>query len=487
MPLIEPVSTLSIKRAVNLFTIILFLSFGVLLYWLAVDRYQTFISSHESKAINTTKIVAFEINKTLKEKRRVIDMFIESSKELITELSNDPEDADLHQKFSERLKRFQPDFIAFNIMTLLGEPIIGEFDGNIGEFCLKDLKSYIENGEQHIRLHPNNNEHHYDIKSTYLSNGTRLIFFVSFNIKEISDILSSVQSENHNLLLINKEAGNLIEITSEGSRKTISGRLNFRMSGDESFRVLSAIKVKGTDWHVVDMRKEGLFADYRNNILVEYITAYYIFSIIVLFMRSIILKQDEKRTTAEKQLQENHNQIKELNDQLELLSKTDSLTGLYNRRYFDEMMHLEWNRGLRSNNALSCILFDIDYFKDYNDCYGHQAGDKCLKHISVLMKDSFRRASDIVARYGGEEFIVIIADSCPDETKAAIEHFQKELEKLKIPHKQSGVKNYVTTSIGFVNQVPSRDESTDDFIRKADEALYLAKASGRNQWVVHKH
>ena len=484
MSLIEPVSSLSIKRAVNLYTVVLFLSFGILLYWLATDRYQTFINSHEDKAHNTTKVVAFEINKTLREKQRIIDIFIDSSIDLITKLSEDPEDDGVRQVLIERLRKYQPDFFAFNIMNQAGEPVIGDFDGDIGELCLQDLRDYIETGEQHIRLHPNNNAYHYDIVSTYSFNGVRQIFFVSFFTDDISDMLGSVQSEDHSLILINKEANNLIEMTADGSRKAISGRLDFRMNGEESFRVLSTAKVKGTSWHVVDMRSEGLFKDYRNKIITEYVIAFYVFSIVVLFMRHILLNQDEKRTTAEIQLQKNNRKIIELNNQLELLSKTDSLTGLYNRRYFDEMINLEWNRGLRSNSTMSCILFDIDYFKDYNDYYGHQQGDSCLKNISALMKDSFRRAGDIVARYGGEEFIVIMADSDKEDTVAAIEHFQRELEKLKIPHERSEVAKQVTMSIGFFTQAPSRDESVEDIIRKADEALYHAKSEGRAQWVM---
>lgn len=482
MSLIEPVSSLSIKRTVNLYSIVLFLSFGILLYWLATDRYQTFISSHEDKANNTTKIVAFEINKTLKVKKRIVDMFLESSKGLILELSNNPEDDDAHQALSERLKKYLPDFFAFNIMTSTGEPIIGDFDGEIGELCLDDLKYYIETGEQHIRLHPNHNEHHYDITSTFLANETKQIFFVSFHPNEISDLLSSVQSENHSLILINKGANNLVEITSEGSRKAVGGRMN----GDEKFRALSTVQVKGTDWQVVDMHNEDLFTNYRNKIISEYVIAFYVFSIVAFFMRHILLNQDEKRTIAEEQLKENNEKIKELNDQLDLLSKTDSLTGLFNRRYFDEMINLEWNRGLRTNHALTCILFDIDHFKDYNDCYGHQAGDKCLQHISVLMRDCFKRAGDIIARYGGEEFIVIMAESTPENAISSIEHLQGELAKLKLSHGESREYKYVTTSAGFVNQIPSRDESIEDVIRKADEALYIAKANGKNQWVMHK-
>ena len=483
MSLIEPVSSLSIKKAVNLYTIVLFLSFGILLYWLAVDRYQTFIDSHEDKASNTTKVVAFEIHKTLREKRRIIDIFIDSSIELIGELSEYPDDDDIRELLTERLRKYQPDFFAFNIMDQAGVPVIGDFEGDVGELCLQDLQQYIKTGEQHIRLHPNNNAYHYDIVSTFTFNEVRRIFFVSFYTDDISDMLKSVQSDSHSLILINKEANNLIELTADGSRKTMSGRLDFRMNGNESFRVLSTAKVKGSSWHVVDMRSEGLFKDYRNKIITEYTIAFYVFSIIVLFMRHILLNQDEKRTAAERQLQKNNNKIVELNNQLELLSKTDSLTGMYNRRYFDEMINLEWNRGLRSHNPMACILFDIDYFKAYNDFYGHQAGDSCIKSIATLMKDTFRRAGDIVARYGGEEFIVVMADCDDTGAVAAIENFQRELEKLRIPHEGARSGEYITTSAGFYVQVPSRDESVEGMIRKADQALYQAKAEGRNRWV----
>ena len=202
MVLIKPLSTLSIKRAVNLYTIILFLSFGVLLYWVAIDRYDTFVHTHEDIAKSTTKVAAFQINKTLKEKQRIIDIFIESSKELITELSTNPENDTAHQQLSKRLKIYQPDFFAFNIITLSGEPIINNLDGDIGERCLEDIKSYVADGKQRIRLHPNNNEYHYDIKSTFSIGDTSQIFFVSFKVDDIAEALGSVQSENHNLLLV---------------------------------------------------------------------------------------------------------------------------------------------------------------------------------------------------------------------------------------------------------------------------------------------
>ena len=133
MSLIEPLSSLSIKRAVNLYTIILFISFGVLLYWMVSDRYQVFLTSHQDTSSNTTNIVAFQINKTLREKQRFIDIFVDNTQELIIELSADPDNEKLYQILESRLKKYQPDVFAFNIMNKIGEPIIGDFKGDIGD------------------------------------------------------------------------------------------------------------------------------------------------------------------------------------------------------------------------------------------------------------------------------------------------------------------------------------------------------------------
>jgi len=485
MTFIEPVSSLSIKRAVNLYTIVLFLSFGILLYWSAVDRYQAYVSYHENMANNTTKIVAFNIHKTLNETQRALDIFIESHETLITDLANNPEDESFHHALQSRLNRYMPNLVGFNLMTPEGKPIIDYSDKIIADSCLNDLKQYFTTGKQTIRLHLSNNEYHYHIISRLSNSKNSRFLIVSIKVNEFADLLSSAQPENHNLLIINKEENNLIEISPAGDRSTNNNRHNFRLDGDEASRILSTTKIRDSYWHVIDMGDAGLFDSYRERILIEYLIAYYIFSIIILFMRNILLNQDHKRTLAEEQLKRNHKEIKDLNHRLELLSKTDSLTDLYNRRHFDSVISQEWNRGLRSHSSITCILIDIDYFKKYNDFYGHQAGDKCLVEISMLMKDTFRRAGDIVARYGGEEFIILMPNTSKKDAEAAITLFLNELAKLKIPHMNSSIDNFVTASAGIVNQVPSRDESIDSFIGKADEALYKAKANGRKQWVVY--
>jgi diguanylate cyclase (GGDEF)-like protein len=202
-------------------------------------------------------------------------------------------------------------------------------------------------------------------------------------------------------------------------------------------------------------------------------------------MRYILLRQDAKRSAAEEQLKENHEQIKVLNHNLEQLSKKDSLTGLYNRRYFDEMIRHEWNRGLRSQQEISCILIDIDHFKKYNDHYGHQAGDKCIKTISDLLKKNFRRSGEVVARYGGEEFIIAMADTGEEEARLSTVKLQLALKRLNLEHAASDTDDYVTISAGLAVYIPNKNLSVEDMIRDADEALYQAKEAGRDRLVVH--
>jgi len=487
MAKIKPASDLSIGKAVNLYTIIVFLGFGILLFWLATEHYDHHVSTNKNAARNATEISASEVSKIIRNKQRIINIFTDDYKNLIAELSRNPDDEELHEALNSRIKKYFPDFFASNIMTSLGEPAIGDFDGNIGELCLADLRYFVEFNKPVIRVHPNQNVYHYDIVSKFKPGDASQIFFVSFNLSEVGNLLNSVQPTQHKLILVNKDEQSLIEVTNRGSRETLTGRLDFRLNGDEKIRVLSTTKVEGTQWHVIDMYDEDIFSDYYESIIKEYLIVYLIFSIITLYMRSILINQDAKRSIAENSLINSNKNINELNDKLEKLSRTDSLTDLYNRRYFDARLEEEWSRSQRSGNSLSCILFDIDYFKQYNDQYGHQHGDGCLVSVAGLMTDIFRRAGDFVARYGGEEFIVLMTDSTVEDSENAVLQLQKALENLCIVHVGSSVSKYVTISAGLVNLVPSQDNSIDDFIRKADKSLYMAKSAGRNQLKIYEH
>jgi two-component system chemotaxis family response regulator WspR len=166
---------------------------------------------------------------------------------------------------------------------------------------------------------------------------------------------------------------------------------------------------------------------------------------------------------------------------LENLSTTDGLTGISNRRRFDEFLGREWRRSMRDRSELSLLIIDIDYFKQFNDRYGHLSGDDCLKHVADALRKTVRRAGDLVARYGGEEFVCVLSGT---GEKGALEVGRKvasEIAGLKIPHEGSTVAEHVTVSIGVATEVPERGQEYSDLIRKADRSLYAAKQKGRNR------
>ncbi|MDD3350066.1 MAG: GGDEF domain-containing protein [Eubacteriales bacterium] len=187
------------------------------------------------------------------------------------------------------------------------------------------------------------------------------------------------------------------------------------------------------------------------------------------------------------QIEKKNQQLLKLNRELELAnqelekrSATDALTGLNNRRMFEEAMRKEWERCRRYSITLSVIMLDVDHFKYFNDHYGHQTGDYCLHQIGTLLARTVRFASDIVARYGGEEFIIALPYTDSEKAAALAERIRSEVERLKIKHEASAVSDHVTVSIGVSTTIPSEETSSDELIYAADMALYEAKDKNRN-------
>lgn len=186
-----------------------------------------------------------------------------------------------------------------------------------------------------------------------------------------------------------------------------------------------------------------------------------------------------KRT--EEQLREEKTKAEDLANKLYTLSSIDGLTGIANRRQFEAFLAKEWNRARRLQTELSLILCDIDYFKLYNDYFGHQEGDKCLQKIAGILEEHARRGGDLAARYGGEEFVMILPDTMLDSAKTIAEQIRTTVEKLSILHPASKISNVVTVSIGAASIVPDQHTSSSALIAEADRNLYKAKANGRNQ------
>ncbi len=175
--------------------------------------------------------------------------------------------------------------------------------------------------------------------------------------------------------------------------------------------------------------------------------------------------------------------LRKANKELQHLSLMDGLTQVANRRRFDEVLVQEWKRAGRSRTPLSLIFCDIDRFKSFNDAYGHQAGDDCLRLVAQVLRSNLNRKEDFVARYGGEEFTLVLPNTDADGAFHLAEAIRRKVEERRIAHAFSGTSPHVTISLGVSTIVPHRDMDPESLVRIADRALYEAKEGGRNRTI----
>jgi|GEM_PF-2071970 len=175
-------------------------------------------------------------------------------------------------------------------------------------------------------------------------------------------------------------------------------------------------------------------------------------------------------------------ELENLSAKFRLLSTIDGLTGVFNRRCFEDLLAYEWEQNGMAKHPLALIMIDVDYFKRYNDTHGHQAGDVCLQKIAETMAKHIRHADDHTARYGGEEFSILLSNANITQALKKGEEIRLAIENLKLPHGYSDVSPYVTISIGVMAVIPQADaNNAEELIHKADKALYYAKEHGRNR------
>lgn len=189
-----------------------------------------------------------------------------------------------------------------------------------------------------------------------------------------------------------------------------------------------------------------------------------------IYKRKYLVEELVKKRTAE---------LHSLNQKLNILSRIDTLTNIANRRYFDEYFNAQWHRALRDKTPISLIMIDIDFFKFYNDNYGHPQGDTCLKEVANILKNTLNRNSDLIARYGGEEFIIVLPNT--KEASTIANKCIEAIRKSKIEHKFSKISNTLSISIGTTTIIPTSNTEEKDSFQNVDKALYDAKKSGRNK------
>lgn len=169
-----------------------------------------------------------------------------------------------------------------------------------------------------------------------------------------------------------------------------------------------------------------------------------------------------------------------LQQELEALSFKDGLTGIANRRMFDSVMEREWANAVRNQQALSLVMFDIDFFKQYNDHYGHIQGDQCLKRVAQCLSQAATRPRDFLARFGGEEFVLVLPETDATSAKKLAQRCHDLIFKQQIPHENSPISHILTVSSGVAAIIPSREDDAISFIEETDRRLYQAKQLGRN-------
>ena len=180
-----------------------------------------------------------------------------------------------------------------------------------------------------------------------------------------------------------------------------------------------------------------------------------------------------------------YRQLQAANQKLDRLAKVDSLTQLANRRWLDSYLQQEWQRLAREHKPLSIVLADVDFFKVYNDTYGHAAGDQCLAEIANAIRQGVRRPADLAARYGGEEFALVLPDTDQEGAVRVVQLVRHHLQTLGLPHGASPSGDTITLSFGIATQVPTSGPPADSLLKAADQALYAAKAAGRNQYQIY--
>ncbi|QUM76863.1 diguanylate cyclase [Moritella sp. 24] len=192
----------------------------------------------------------------------------------------------------------------------------------------------------------------------------------------------------------------------------------------------------------------------------------------------------ERIATMRSQLLKTKNELELANEELERLATLDGLTGIANRRHLDITLSRELSRAKRHSEPLTFIIADIDFFKKYNDHYGHIQGDECLKSVASILNNTLRRPSELVARYGGEEFCMLLPNTDADNAKLVAGKLLNAVRRLELRHAGLSEHAIVTMSFGVMSLIPNRDLTVKDLMQQADEKLYQAKENGRDQWIM---
>jgi diguanylate cyclase (GGDEF)-like protein len=237
---------------------------------------------------------------------------------------------------------------------------------------------------------------------------------------------------------------------------------------DQTTDKIRAFEIGGVDYITKPFQELEVLARVKNQLIIHQ-------------QHQQLIQQNQRLQQEIKERQKIEAALLAANQQLQMFALLDGLTGVPNRRKFDEYLNSQWQQLAQEHLPLSLLLCDVDFFKTYNDTYGHLTGDDCLKKIATTLNLSFTHPPNLLARYGGEEFAVILSNTNEQDAIHVAENIRQKVYNLKIPHTNSQVENYVTLSIGVATILPNLNMSPNILIETGDKALYAAKSQGRNR------
>ena len=348
-----------------------------------------------------------------------------------------------------------------------GTPLIDDFDGLVGEVCQNNIRHFAQAGqEQPVFIHPHPEVYHYDLMQHFGED----IFFISFKPDEMVFALRENATLGQQLFLL-KSKTPLIELSAEGTR--LKMRRDIRLTPSEEAALLVRLPIQGTEWQLVTLPDTAKIEHQRLRILGSFFAR----SIGILMLTGLTLwllrYESRRRLLAESQALS-----------MQHLSNTDALSGLPNRRALDEVLLREWNWMERCGQALTVMMVDVDHFKLYNDHLGHLQGDAAIRAVADVLTSVANRPRDMVGRFGGEEFLVLLPATPLNSGPHLAENMHEAMRRKALPHPASPTSPLLTLSIGLVCATPGLTSSAAQLLELADQALYAAKAAGRNRTII---
>lgn len=453
------------------------------LVWVYFDRVASFEASHYALARTSSVEVASQISFILKERQRHVQLFAEDNQERLRQLRIAPENDTARKEMGLAIKRIFPDYFAFTITDIKGEPIMDDFDGFVGDICVQDIKVFAKNHQNTARIHPNNYHYHFDVMAEWHdADATSYFLMVSFEPTELSQLLKAIEPQGHNLMLITNTSQPMIEVTANGGRDK-TPRSDYRLSEEELARILARYPVELSGWEVADLEQLDFFSNYRSQTR-NSLTVFLLTFSLAIGASLVLLRREELRRQAAEHDRE------ELVSVITQMALYDSLTKLPNRRLLNDRLNQAMDGSRRSGRYGALMFLDLDNFKPINDTHGHFVGDLLLTEAANRLKNIVR-GLDTVARLGGDEFVVMLNELDIDKVKSTsqanivAEKIRETLSKLyllTINHEGkvgTTIEHHCTVSIGVALFVDHKT-SQDDILKRADAAMYQAKEAGRN-------